>query len=178
MERLHGPAHTCHRRARGPALINTVWRVELDLGCQWEGPRSSGATPSPDKSMDTTTDHQGPSVEPGQGAGVTCKAHGREGVWGPLFQFRSHTANILSSFWEEQRVMKGMMKKTDVRKAHYPSKTKKLFYGNKKVSLPILIPGRVSWEWWCHLWKVEKSHFLGASIHFKKHCLSCLHLEP
>ena len=53
--------------------------------------------------------------------------------------------NILSSFWEEQRAMKGMMK-TDVRKAHYPSKTKKLFYGNKKISLPILIPGRVSWE--------------------------------
>lgn len=94
--------------------------------------------------MDTAADHQGPSVEPGQGAGVTGKSQAERGFEAYFPSPEVTPPNILSTFWEEQRKGYGKQgQKTELRKL-VTQVTKKLFYGGKKFSLPNLTPGRVS----------------------------------
>lgn len=94
--------------------------------------------------MDTATDHQGPSLEPGQGAGVTGKSQAERGFEAYFPSPEVTPPNILSTFWEEQRKGYGEQGQTELRKL-VTQVTKKLFYGGKKFSLPNLTPGRVSW---------------------------------
>lgn len=161
------------RRLRGPVSHNSEHALSSRLG----GGKAqvTAATLRPDRTTKPAADPWGSSADWRKKQICLANAQGRVRVWGPFSHFHSSYPQTSLSHPGKSKQKKGS-ESLNSEKLSYTNETTKLFMVIKKFPFPILPQVGSCGDWWSHLCKVKRLHFLWASVCIFKSATSLISL--